>query len=430
VLFVAENAIKEGLSPAGILTLLSPYLTPEQNHSAQRDALVAVETINNENDRADALMELIPHLAPADGTGALVIATAFRSDWNRTRALTALVPHLAPEQRKEALRNALTAAKVISDDYYRCGALGALAPHLISEQRNEALRDALAAADAISDRRARTAALVALAPKLATEQKDRALTDALAAARSIEDEFDRAEAIAALALHLAPEKIDGAVHEALAAIKPAPAFLFVPDVSPARRRPHSIPKAKSLVTSEERRSAAFVALAVHLPPEEKADALREALAAAKAILFETDRAKALAALITHFPPEHRDAALREAIHAAMAIDEEFDRSGVLVALAPHLKRGNASMAAQVLEAARLIRDEICRANVLKALVDCVPAPLSTNCLLALIDTAGSLPRYAALSAAAAGARLTSELGGQKEILALSCALHDVFSWYP
>jgi hypothetical protein len=86
----------------------------------------------------------------------------------------------------------------------------------------------------------------------------------------------------------------------------------------------------------ELRTRALAALAPHLGPTERDQALREALAAARAIGAEGARSEALAALAPHLGPTERDQALREALAAARAIGAVWDRSRALAALAPQL----------------------------------------------------------------------------------------------
>ena len=114
------------------------------------------------------------------------------------RALAALAPGLAPNQRVDALREALAAAKAIGSEHFCSEALAALASHLAPEQCDEALCEALAAAKAIRDDGSRSQALAALAPHLAPEQ----MSEALAAAKAIDDAYCRSQALAALAARL------------------------------------------------------------------------------------------------------------------------------------------------------------------------------------------------------------------------------------
>jgi hypothetical protein len=75
-------------------------------------------------------------------------------------------------------------------------------------------------------------------------------------------------------------------------------------------------------------------LAVHLPPEQRAQVLSEALTAAQAIDDESNRASALSALAPHLLPEQ----LSQALKASLAISEDSPRASALSALAPHSPR--------------------------------------------------------------------------------------------
>ena len=71
------------------------------------------------------------------------------------------------------------------------------------------------------------------------------------------------------------------------------------------------------------RAEALAALAPHLTPPER----DQALEAARAIGDAGSRARALAALATHLTPPERDQALRQALEAARAIGSERSRAG-------------------------------------------------------------------------------------------------------
>jgi hypothetical protein len=83
-------------------------------------------------------------------------------------------------------------------------------------------------------------------------------------------------------------------------------------------------------TPPEKRAGALAALAPHLPEPQRAEALAEALATARAIEDANRRAKALAALAPHLPP----ALLTEALATARAIEDANRRAKALAALAP------------------------------------------------------------------------------------------------
>jgi hypothetical protein len=61
---------------------------------------------------------------------------------------------------------------------------------------------------------------------------------------------------------------------------------------------------------------------VHLPPEQEADTLAEALATAKGIGNEWWRVRALGALAPYLPPEQKADSLAEALWAAKGIGDE------------------------------------------------------------------------------------------------------------
>ena len=140
------------------------------------------------------------------------------------------------------------------------------------------------------------------------------------------------------------------------------------------------------IQEPELRTRALAALAPHLGPTERDQALREALEAARAIGDEGSRSQALAALAPHLdralasarrwrrrgPSETRGPGprrwprwpptwgrpsgtrpSREALEAARAIGDEGSRSQALAALAPHLAASWATPA-EALEAARAI----------------------------------------------------------------------------
>ncbi len=93
-------------------------------------------------------------------------------------------------------------------------------------------------------------------------------------------------------------------------------------------------------TPTEKRAGALAALAPHLPEPQRAEALAEALATARAIEDANRRAEALAALAPHLVEPERSQvlaeALAEALAAARAIEDAHGRAEALLALAPKL----------------------------------------------------------------------------------------------
>jgi hypothetical protein len=413
----ATRPIGDNYARSGALAALAPLLAPALRHDVAGEALAAAKAISDENNRSKALAVLAPYLAPAQLGDALVAAMAIDDERWRSGALAALAPSLAPEQ----LGDALASAKAIDHPYWRSLPLAALAPLLAPEQRIDVLGEALASATAISDERGRAETLAALAPALTPEQ----FAEAFASARAIDDKFWRSRALAALGPRLAPEQLGEALTAAKAIVDAYSRSNALAALAPhlaAEQLGEALASAKA-VGDGFFRAHALAALAPHLAPTQGLDALGDALAAAKAIRTETDRSNALAALAPHLAPEQ----LGEALAAAKAIDDAYWRSHALAALAPRLAP---EQLGEVLASASAITSENSRSSALAELVGCVPAAVQVDVLLTLIDAVGKVARPTALSAAAAGARPTFDLGGQGAVLELRRAINDVCRWYP
>jgi hypothetical protein len=175
------------------------------------------------------------------------------------------------------------------------------------------------------------------------------------AAKAIGHDHFRAEALpvlAALAPHLAPEQRDEVLREALAAAE--------------------------AIVDVHYRAPALAALAPHLTPEKRDEVLREALAAAKAIGIDCSRAdtlaassndricaETLAALAPHLSLEQ----VREALTAARAIGDDNSRTEALASLSPHLAQEERDEVLHgALAAAKARGDDYSRARALAALV--------------------------------------------------------------
>ncbi len=324
------------------------------------------------------------------GPQGLAYARQIQEPELRTRALAALAPRLAPTERDQALREAVAAARAIEYEWSRSAALAALAPHLTAPLLGEALE----AARSIEYQQHRSAALAALGPRLVERGH---AAEAVAAARAIGDEEYRSEALAALAPHLTAPLLGEALEAARA----------IGD------------------EGSRSRSAALAALAPRLAPTERDQALREAVAAARAIGDERSRSRALAALAPRLAPTERDQALREALEAARAIGNEGSRSAALAALAPRL---TAPLLGEALEAARAIRDEESRSAALAALAPRLAPTERDQALREAVAAARAIEyersRSAALAALAPRLAPTERDQALREALAAARAIGD------
>ena len=268
----------------------------------------------------------------------------------------------------------------------------ALAPHLPPDL----LPQVLAAAREIEGKDDRALALAALAlthhlPHGLQKLQKQALREALATKMSWEN---RASALAILATHLAKQ---GYYQEALVTARKigykgicVDNFLLtisvITDITKKRRLitrvlltaffilPLPLTFFELCVTNaiaiRHIRNGAMVSLASHLT---KVGYYREALAAAKEILWADDRAEALTALIPHLSPEQQSQVLAEALAAAREIKHGFRRAEALTALIPHLlPKQQPQVLAEALAAAREIKHGFGRAEALTALVPHLP----------------------------------------------------------
>ncbi len=169
------------------------------------------------------------------------------------------------------------------------------------------------------------------------------------------------------------------------------------------------------IQEPELRTRALAALAPRLAPTERDQALREAVAAARAIEYEWSRSAALAALAPHLTAP----LLGEALEAARSIEYQQHRSAALAALGPRLvERGHA---AEAVAAARAIGDEEYRSEALAALAPHLTAPLLGEAVAAARAIGNKWCRSAALATLAP--RLV-ELGQPAEALAAARAIGD------
>ncbi len=361
----AAGEIRDGALRTEALRGLAPHL-PE---ALLAEALAAAREIRDPEARAWALAGLAHHLAELGHPHeALAAAGEIRDGALRTKALRKVAPHLPAELRKQALREALAAAREIEREDYRAEVLAGLAHHLAELGHPH---EALAAAGEIRDGALRTKALRELAPHLPAELRKQALREALAAAREIRDADDRARALTGLAPHLPEDRRQEVLAEALAAtgeigdgaLRTKALRELAPHL-PAELRKQALREALAAareIEREDRRAEVLAGLAHHLA---ELGHPHEALAAAGEIRDGALRTEALRGLASYLPAGLRKQALREALAAAREVRDADDRAKALAGLAPHLPE---ALLAEALAAAREIRDPEARAWALAGL---------------------------------------------------------------
>jgi len=145
--------------------------------------------------------------------------------------------------------------------------------------------------------------------------------------------------------------------------------------------------------------------------------LQDALAAAKAIVDESDRAIYLGALALHLDPTQR----QEAMAAAKAIDDESNRARALGALAPHLDAGQLQDA---LTAAKAIGDAHSRAFALCLLAPHLDASQRQDALAAAKAIDAASARAEAVGALAPHLDAPQRLEALRDALAAAKAVGD------
>ena len=311
---------------AELIPRLAQLGYPEQALAAAR------EIVEDEVQQAKTLAELLPHLPETERAQVLretlAVTREIKAKGEQAFALAGLIPHLPEAERTQVLREALAAAWEIENGRQQALALAKLAPHLPELLLREALaaaweieneeREALAAFWEIENEERQALVLASLIPRLAELGCPE---EALAAALKIRYPIERAEALRGLAPHL-PELL---LRDILATTR---------EIVGEEQEPEKWGRAKAL-------ARLVLRLAELGYPE-------EALAAAQEIEDEWWQAMTLAGLVPHLPEAERAQVLRETLAAAREIVDggwwETSRtvSGstswvqVLAELAPHL----------------------------------------------------------------------------------------------
>ncbi|MBN1967054.1 MAG: hypothetical protein JW910_20540 [Anaerolineae bacterium] len=346
-----------------LLGRMIPHLLPDRRVQALTGALNAIEQINGDEARSEALQTLAEHIEvlgslkhmPEGLRQAITVTFSITSETARARAFAALAPYLSPELLGEALQ----AIRSIPNDLDRASALVRLAPHLPPDLAVAAF----AIASELQPSGARAIALAVIAPYLSVTARAQALTDALAAALVIEERYDRAVTLADLAPHLPDELQRRALVEAQTAMR------SIPD--------------------DDERSRALIFLAPYLPEDRLADALADAYT----IGDPRWRVPAICALLPYLPEEPRERAAAGMIDLAYSVTSDESRASILASVAPVLPD---SLVGEAADAALRIRTPYERVHVLAVLLPYRPDGLSGPALASARAVPDAYERASAL----------------------------------
>lgn len=338
----AARVISDGFYRWRPVAALARHFSDEQRKQVLADALHAVQEIEDENFRSNALADLALSLEGAQLDEAWKTANAISGE-SRQVVLATLTPRVDPQRRGSHITNVLKATETISDGRVRADVVEALAPHLDAPQ----LTVALHAANSTSEGLARSQALGALGPRLDAAH----LVHALRGATAIGDGLEISKTLAALTPCIDGECKAQALVEAV--------------------------QAAQAIGEKATSCLALAALAPHLDADLKLEVLTHALQAAMGIANGAARSHALAALAPHLDAERKHQAMTEALQAAKATREGHIRSQALVELAPHL---DAALIAQALMIAKTVKDGDYQADVVVALAPSLDAAQAAEAL--------------------------------------------------
>jgi hypothetical protein len=197
------KAIHGEFSRVTAFARLAPYLSAEQLVATSKDVLTIVETMDDEESRANIIATFARHFIPRDRDLALSAALAIADEESRTNALIAFEDNLTTDQRDDILQTIVA----VSDENDRASALRQIVPYLTNEQRNVALNAILA----ISDEETRVNAIMDFARYL-TESQSLAVLDKI---DSIQNIMGQAQVLSLITLPMAEQTRSNIIRHAV-----------------------------------------------------------------------------------------------------------------------------------------------------------------------------------------------------------------------
>ncbi|HEX2618689.1 MAG TPA: hypothetical protein VHL11_01045 [Phototrophicaceae bacterium] len=321
---------------AKALVALTPYLTPD----LKGEALAAVHSVGNERERASLLASLAPGLTPSMLIASLAVAHSMREPDARAHALRVLANYVPDNARSQTLRDALNAATALINPLERIQALIALFDVLPDDLKDQTGQVCLKIIKSIENENARARAISLISPYL-TESM---LPDTLEEAAALEDSQQRLNALVSLMPRLSGEQYQQILDILIGCAYEMP--------------------------FEYRRARALVSIAAFLTP----DVTSDMLTMIDAIHDPYDRVNSYLAVAQHLPPDQRPPIITKAWSLVRKIDDGYDRASAIVAIAPYLPAqtypDTVKLARGVLD---IIGDEYDKASAISIL-----APLLTD----------------------------------------------------
>jgi hypothetical protein len=417
--------IKQPAEKVRAFTAIAPYLPEDMQHTIRAETLNAIDKIENEEDRADALIGFAPFLEKASKEDfpklleqALATTVMMMRRPLRTRMLVSLAPHLATDLQGEAL----AAVHMLPTERERAVLLAQLAPSLPSNM----LVASLAATYTMREQDSRVHALTVLARYVGNTAKQQALQDAMVAASGLPNLNERVRMLVELMDILPDEWCEQALDKALDATRQidnesarARALNLLGARLKGKRLSLALDMARELKSAEQRLNA-LLGIVPYLTPEQHTEAVEDLLACVVGMNLEYKRARALVSIATHvtvddlqqvealadtltdpidgfnvyialvqnLPPKQRAECLDKAWSLLQRAEVGYDKCTAMSAIAPFIApQLQGQLMAQVLPTIEAVEDEYDRASAIAIL-----APLLVN------EKLSSLPQADRLSA--------------------------------
>jgi len=388
---ISAEGIQQPAERARAFTALARSLPSNLRPNLRVDALKTIQTIQDEDERAEALIAFAPHLEYITDSKqfatllecALEIVISIVRRPLRARALVSLAPHLTLDLQGEAL----AAVHSLNNERERAMLLGELAPTLPPEM----LVASLAVAHGMQEQDARVHALTILAHYAPEHARDQTMLDALAAASNLPHHYERVIALAALIDVLPPHLKEQTYTNALETTRliknenaRARALSLLGPHLPPRLLSRALETAYQL-SNPEQRFIALIGIAPHLPPDDNHTVFTALLSTVQELTFEYKRARSLIDLIPLLPEN----LLLDALEIARAIEEPFDRVSVYVILVKHLpSEYHHPIIAESWHLIKMIDNGYDGASALSALAPLLPPSAATY----VAQTAGGIIR--------------------------------------
>lgn len=320
---------------ARVLVALAPNLTED----LQREALAAVQALDDEREQSQLLVQLIPMLSSDMLLKALSIANGLEELENRAQVLTDLAQYVPQHVRQQTMMDALYAASNLSNPYERVQALVNIRyslPHILQE---EVLRRTLDTIENMENNSAKSRALNYLAEHLNPEQ----LEDALEIAREIPNPQTYLNAVLGFLPYVSPDEQRELVNELLDCVnnirlpyKRAQAIIHLAPYLAVHQVLQALNMAESITEANDQISV-YVSLAQQMPANERSLILDKALIRLKRITDGYDRANAMIGIMPFLEAEQRSELQAELCETIERANDAYEKASTIALLAPLLE---------------------------------------------------------------------------------------------